>query len=85
MENQTSQQVATFSIQQAKELINQCIKISHPLWNADEFITKHWRDGYYQNEEGKMIDASKFWNYRFEDGYVIWKELDEDDFMDSED
>lgn len=85
MENQTSQQVATFNIEQAKELIKQGIKISHPLWYADEYITKHWRDDCYVNEEGKIFDASKFWNYRFEDGYVIWKELDEDDFIDSED
>ena len=85
MENQTSQQIATFTIAQAKELIKQGIKISHPLWNSDEFICRNWRDGYYQNEECKLIDASKFWNHRFEDGYVIWQELDEDDFMDSED
>lgn len=85
MTNQTSQQITTFTIAQAKELIKQGIKIGHYLWNADEFITRHWRDGYYQNEEGRMIDASKFWDYRFEDGYSIWTgEQDEDDFMDFE-
>ena len=39
------------------------------------------------NEDEKMIDASKFWNHRFDSGYVIWNEsdVDEDDFIDSED
>lgn len=87
MTNQISQQITTFTIAQAKELIKQGIKIGHYLWNPDEFIMRHWRDGYYQNEAGKMIDASKFWEYRFDSGYVIWTEIDtdEDDFMDSED
>jgi hypothetical protein len=87
MKNQTSQQVATFNIEQAKELIKNGIKISHLLWNPGEFIMRHWRDGFYVNEDEKMIDASKFWNHRFDSGYVIWNEsdVDEDDFIDSED
>ena len=85
MENQTSQQIATFKIEQAKQLIRNGIKISHPLWNADEFVCRNWRDGYYENEQGKLIDASTFWNYRFEDGYTIWNPIDEDDFIDLED
>lgn len=84
MENQTSQQIATFTIEQAKQLIRNGIKISHSLWNPDEFICRNWRDGFYENETGKLIDASKFWNHRFEDGYIIWNAIDEDDFMDSD-
>lgn len=85
MENQTSQQVTTFTIDQAKQLIREGLKISHQLWNPEEFICRNWRDGYYENERGKLIDGSKFWDYRFTDGYVIWNAIDEDDFMDSDD
>ena len=83
MTNQTSQQIATFSVEVAKQLIKKGFKISHHLWNPKEFIAKHWRDGYYQNEEGKLIDGSKFWQYRFETGYFIFDEnaTDEDDFV----
>ena len=86
MGNQTSQQIATFNIEQAKQLIKEGLKISHSLWNPEQFICRNWRNEYYENETGKLIDASKFWDYRFEDGYVIWKEIDtdEDDFMDSD-
>jgi hypothetical protein len=85
MEKQTSQQITTFTIEQCKQLIKEGLKISHSLWNPDEFICRNWRDGFYQNENGTLIIASKFWNHRFEDGYVIWKEIDEDDYIDSED
>lgn len=85
MENQTSQQIATFTIDQAKQLIKNGLKISHPLWQPEEYICRNWRDGFYENEKGTLIIASKFWDYRFESGYVIWDAIDEDDFMDLDD
>jgi len=74
----TTQTTTTMSIAQAKECVKYGAKITHPLWNKNEFITRHWRSGYLTNENHVLIDANKFWTNidqmgeAFENGFQIY-------------
>lgn len=74
----TTQTTTTMTIADAKECVKYGAKITHPLWNENEFITRHWRTGYLTNENETLIDANKFWanieqmGEAFENGFQVF-------------
>ena len=74
----TTQTTTTMTIADAKECVKYGAKITHPLWNENEFITRHWRTGYLTNENETLIDANKFWanieqmGEAFEGGFQVY-------------
>jgi hypothetical protein len=71
-------QLTTMTIADAKQCVKYGAKITHPLWNENEFITRHWRTGYLTNENETLIDANKFWanieqmGEAFENGFQVY-------------
>lgn len=70
----TTQPTTTMTIDQAKECLKYGAKITHSLWNSNEFITRHWRDGFLEDENGKLKIATEFFENQPDNGYTIFNE-----------
>lgn len=62
----------TFNKSEAIALVRQGAKITHPYWEASEFITRNWRDGFLQDENGKLKIATEFFLDQPENGYTLF-------------
>ena len=64
----------TFTKTEAIALVSQGAKITHSNWERSEFITRNWRDGFLQDEEGKLKISTEFFKYQPDNGYTLFVE-----------
>lgn len=64
----------TFNKSKAIALVRQGAKITNLNWDASEFITRNWRDGFLQDENGKLKIATEFFDKQPDNGYTLFVE-----------
>lgn len=64
----------TFTKSEAIALVRQGAKITHSNWEASEFITRNWRDGFLEDENGKLKIATEFFDKQPDNGYSLFVE-----------
>lgn len=66
--------MTTFTKSEAIALVRQGIKITHSNWERLEFITRNWRDGFLEDENGKLKIATEFFEKQPDNGFTIYSE-----------
>ena len=64
----------TFNKSEAIALVRQGAKITHSNWDASEFITRNSRDGFLEDENGKLKIATEFFDKQPDNGYSLFVE-----------
>ena len=64
----------TFTKSEAIALVNQGVKVTHSNCEASEFITRNWRDGFLQDENGVLKISTEFFKYQPDNGYTLFVE-----------
>ena len=66
--------MTNFTKSEAIALVRQGIKITHSNWERSEFITRNWRDGFLEDENGKLKIATEFFEKQPDNGFTIYSE-----------
>jgi len=66
--------MTTFTKAEAIALVRQGAKITHSNWERSEFITRNWRDGFLQDENGILKISNEFFKYQPDNGYTLFVE-----------